>query len=60
MPRVRFLGGSFKGAELHAIRFHAFIPDGLLGERQKVGGQAALRSGSFVCGCYPQFRAEAA
>src|SRR5258708_40362427 len=21
------------------------------GERQKVGGQAALRSGSFVCGC---------
>jgi hypothetical protein len=22
-----------------------------MGERQKVGGQAALRSGSFVCGC---------
>jgi len=24
---------------------------GLVGERQKVGGQAALRSGSCVCGC---------
>jgi hypothetical protein len=49
MPRVRFLGGSFKGAELHAIRFHAFIPDGLLGERQKVGGQAV--SSRNICEC---------